>query len=147
MEAVIRALIAVVIALAGYMASKAIEYRGLYNIPKPRRDELKGRWEGIVTQHVPKDTPSEYKVIIHFSTFWKFVRGNAFYEINNQKTLLKLFGGFYDNHILRLNYRNKRLGVIHYGLVLLDFSNDTDQLKGSFLGYGLVSEQLVTGGN
>ncbi|TAN42586.1 MAG: hypothetical protein EPN22_12530 [Nitrospirae bacterium] len=146
MEAFLKTLITLVIAIAGYIASKAIEYRGLYNIPKPRRDALKGRWEGTAAQHAgPEGPPSEYRVVIQFSIFWKFVRGVAFYELDNQKTHLKLFGGFYDNHILRLNYRNERAAVIQYGLVLLDFSSDTNQLNGSFLGYGHVHEQIVTG--
>ena len=145
-SSVLKIIVVLALPCLGYIASKMVEFRGLRKIPKARQEALKGTWKGKVDQtDGVAGYPHNYEVTFEIKTFWKFIYGHAKYELNGTKTTLDFVGGFYNEHYLMMKYRNKHRKIIQYGLGMFKFGARANDLDGRFLGYGHLSEDLVSG--
>lgn len=138
-------ILSVLSACVTFLITKAVEFRGLQKIPRPQQEALRGTWEGEVHQREGIINNPDYKITFKFEPFWRFIKGKAIYELNDRKGYISFVGGFYDQHYLMINYRNKDRKVIQYGFAMFKFSSHANELIGKFLGYGHISEQLVSG--
>jgi len=113
-------------------------------IPLSRQRSLRGTWTGTVSY----DSPSEltrHSVRTEFSATKRIVRGRATYRSDGGDASLCFKGSFISDRFMQGEYTNEAEQVINFGTILFELSADARSLKGKFVGYGRVTEDIVTG--
>lgn len=124
--------------------------------PIARKDSLYGEWVGIMDQKTgKKQVCHKHGLIVRFqeksSPIVGMMRLN--FKVNCEDVICQtedsiqahIINTVYDGHILKVDYVNKNNNAIHFGTLYGKLSSDGRSIAGRFLGYGLVSEDFVTG--
>jgi len=123
-------------------------------VPLARRNSLFGKWSGHMEQKVGAEC-----VLASHSMNLEFIKGSTATsgsmkleylsanetELDEKPIQAEVINIIYDGRILKCDYVNKDDNVIHFGTIYGELSANGRQIKGEFIGYGLISEQLVAG--
>jgi hypothetical protein len=144
--------------LTAYLSNAQKERRKAKNLPEApqqRHAALHGSWIGTMDQKVGLDAfCNAHKLSIEFSENSNPVVGTMTLEFcvtENQEhdsdrvAIAKLFNLIFDGTILKFDYVNKDSATIHFGTIYGRLSGAGKEIKGEFLGYGLISERFVSG--
>ena len=66
--------------------------------------------------------------------------GTVDFDINGRHFKLDCKGGFYEDRILTLQYRNTESDVRQHGFIMVQLSANGRSLRGKFAGYGSEAE-------
>jgi hypothetical protein len=75
----------------------------------------------------------------------KMLRGTGWFISSTGRKEFLVNGEFYDENYVRLTYDSRREGVKQYGVALLRLSADCTRLTGQFVGYGVNTEEIISG--
>lgn len=134
--------------LTGAVVNRLSANRTHQSIPEGRRAALAGRWEGTSKQEVgPSGEPMVYNITADLKATRKVVTGTAYAhgtagEIKDELGI-ELSGGFVHEQFLELHWKNKAAHTIQFGYALLQLSADGCNLRGMFIGYGRLTENIV----
>jgi hypothetical protein len=124
--------------IAAHFVRNALDARNYANVPKHRLKAIKGTWIGTVRErNMTHRITSEYPA--HFDLFsrGRKIKGSGRTIHPNENIDLLLKGVFLDDKYIEVTYRNAKKAVRHYGVILLELSDDASELKGEvvFCGY------------
>jgi hypothetical protein len=147
---IIAGAVAIVAPVVTFIATRAYENRFLQPISSERARALIGTWAGDVLQdHGPDGAPLPGKANFKFSIVGKKIQGYRIYRASyGGEEFTSTFvssGGFLHDRFIRFNYNSEVSGVVQFGSIILEMSNDTKSLEGRFLGFGVVTNGLVFG--
>jgi hypothetical protein len=119
---------------------KISKYRHYVLVTESRRRQLEGRWSGKALQ---AETGSyEFDIILQAGR--KKISGSG--TLKGPRRMYILFeGGYRNDRFLELMYRNEKDEVIQFGTLIFELHPESSKLKGRFVGYGPLSEKLVSG--
>jgi len=134
------------------IASKYIELRKASKIlPSPiiaRQDALIGSWVGSYCQESGKpELLGEHFAEISFNKERHMIVGELLLKIAALNTTYKakLINVIFDGTYFKADYINIKSNVTHFGTIFGKLSSDGLAIAGPFVGYGIISEQFVTG--
>lgn len=110
------------------------------------RSNVEGRWTGHFDQPTPAPGfPGHVDLKAEFQLKRKRVVGTVDFDINGRHFKLDCKGGFYEDRILTLQYRNTESDVRQHGIIMVQLSANGRSLTGKFTGYGSETESIVSG--
>lgn len=110
------------------------------------RSNVEGRWTGHFDQPTPAPGfPGHVDLKAEFQLKRKRVVGAVDFDINGRHFKLDCKGGFYEDRILTLHYRNTESEVRQHGIIMVQLSANGRSLTGKFTGYGSETESIVSG--
>jgi len=119
-------------------------------ITKARGLALTGKWRGTLTQEASsKDGPMEGELEFDLRCGRRTVRGSGVlwrsFDGHERAISFGLKGGFLFERFLRMEYGNDKGHVVQFGSVVTELVSEGDRLRGRFVGYGSMSEDIVSG--
>ncbi len=158
----IGALSTIIAAIASpYFANKVQEQKKSKYMPVApiaRQNALFGTWVGTIEQKVGIErvlnnrSPGLLK--LHFTEISHPMIGEMKVEFKTTGDEIldedrfieaKIVNTIYDGRIFKCDYINKDNNAIHFGTLYGELFANGKEIKGEFLGYGLISEQFVSG--
>ncbi len=132
--------------LVGSILSTLFKLKDFVYIPHNRRKALTGKWDGKISQIEGPDGKSiKYPITMQCKVGWRTIKGCATYYRKGRTINLNIKGGFCDQSLFKIEYRNKNLDVIQHGYSIYSLSNDTSRITGKFIGVGIETQGLVYG--
>ncbi len=123
--------------------------------PLSRQSALYGIWVGEVDQKTGIISALNKHIIhLQFNEGSQPITGKMKFEfkITGDELLdedryinAEIINTIYDGRVFKCDYENKDNNAIHCGTLYGELSSNGKTIKGEFLGYGLVSEQFVSG--
>jgi hypothetical protein len=112
-----------------------------------KKTALIGHWNGYIDQKVGKpQVIGIHPMSMNLSNKSGIIEGTMTQDIKSAGLLQgKIINVLYDGRVLKMDYLNKDSTVVHFGTLCLKLSSDGKRLEGEFLGYGLISEMMVSG--
>jgi hypothetical protein len=120
------------------------------NFRKPKfynKQALVGKWAGNVEQKHNEMLISYYVELDFKISLWGSVIGivnipkNEYFDSFN----VSVKGGFFTDRILKLEYENEETPALQFGGMVLQLSGTGKSLEGCLVGYGSISEKIITG--
>lgn len=110
-----------------------------------RRKKISGRWNGKYQQVFEGN-----EVTIQINIELKVLSRGAINGIGNvsygrYSFQVNIKGGFYLDDFLKLEYENSDKGIIQFGSFVLKLSSNAKEIKGHFVGYGHITEAIISG--
>jgi hypothetical protein len=124
--------------------------------PITRQNALYGMWDGSMDQKIGIGKVCNiHKLKLIFDDGTNPMMGHLYinFKITNDEIIIppdnsieaKVINTLYDGRIMKIDYVNKDNNVVHFGTLYGELSADGKEINGEFLGYGLESEQFVSG--
>jgi hypothetical protein len=109
---------------------------------KERKEKIEGNWSGFFlgSNEFNKD-----KRVMDLTLKWNHteITGEAFLEVFGVSQKLNLKGVFRNDRFLILGYDN--LQVVQFGTMILELKSTNDKLMGKLVGFGYISESIISG--
>ena len=111
-----------------------------------RKKAIIGTWVGAITQTID-NIPTSLNLEIVFTANKKIVKGDAsiISPTTGKSIKLKFVGGFLFERFIKFEYKNPDESIIQFGNAILDLSADGKTLIGEFVGFGSITNQIVSG--
>jgi hypothetical protein len=142
----------VVAPVVTYMITRRIDNINKLRISRDRRAALNAEWRGRVYQdRGPDGEPLEFLVNATFKTTTKTITGSSVIRVPRpdneeiEEVKLTFEGGFLYDRWLRLNYVASDRRQVQFGSTVLLLDSQAKTLKGHFVGYGAITDAIVTG--
>lgn len=120
-----------------------------------RRTKLVGRWEGAFHEpdypggalsfEAEMDFESVKGPLLGRARLRTRLRGGHRGGPRSVDMSFDLIGAFRHSNFLKLEYQSRDAGVVQFGTMILTLNAEGSQLSGKFVGYGSVSEAIVSG--
>jgi hypothetical protein len=144
--ALIGGVASVLAAIVAVALSRWLGDRDLKVLGGSTRSNVEGRWTGHFDQPTPAPGfPVHVDLEAEFQLKRKRVVGTVDFDINGRHFKLDCKGGFYEDRILTLQYRNTERDVRQHGFIMVQLSANGRSLMGKFAGYGSEAESIVSG--
>ena len=133
-------------ALGAPVVAYYLESKDYLSVTKSGRRSIKGAWRGIT--HQRKDStgkPIEVDLSVEFYTRGKIIKGRSRVRGGGAELNVTFQGGFVSDTHLSLRYNAKDSSKVNFGYCLLTYNAEGKQLKGEMIGYGHLSERIVSG--
>lgn len=148
--------ITIMVGIFGPLISLYIRYKidqGKYPTSSNERLKklIKPNWKGYFEQIDPIDNSIKLRTDINLqlSNKGKKIIGEAnaisLHDNTQIPFVLTITNGIFDGNILKIEYRNKDLGVFQKGSVMVELNGHGDKLKGLFVGYSPTLKQIISG--
>jgi hypothetical protein len=121
-----------------------------YN-PFRRARAVNGKWKGVVKQYPGVLFPGgmEYPINADFTIENDNIGGHFMIDLpltdETRRIEFEVRGGFHHGTFVQFNYSARDIGAIQFGSVVTRLSADGRRMCGKFVGYGAVSEEIVSG--
>jgi len=121
-----------------------------YN-PIRRASAIMGDWYGTITQDpgsvYPEGVtyPIEAKLVIKRRSIEGVFEIGIPYKDETVRIEFSVSGGLQYERFVQLNYSSRDRGTIQFGSVIMQLSSYGLEMEGRFVGYGALSEEIVTG--
>ncbi|MGJ8633236.1 MAG: hypothetical protein ACSHX7_04890 [Luteolibacter sp.] len=111
-----------------------------------KRRALQGSWRGTTKQSSgPKGKPIEVDLVIDFKTRWRRVKGISRVKGGGDELDVTFVGGYKELDHVFFEYQSKSKDKVNFGSVILKLNGCGNELHGKIIGYGNMSETLVSG--
>jgi hypothetical protein len=123
--------------------------------PRSAKNRMSGLitpyWRGAFTQKHPDG--SILVLTVDFSMKLqrqgrKIIGKATAIQVNNGQAVPVSFlisNGFFDGHILKIDYANENLSIFQKGSITLELNAEATQLTGGFVGYSPARRQIIPG--
>jgi hypothetical protein len=114
-----------------------------------RQSALEGEWRGVANQPHSPFGPARMEVKLTLKFVGRVLRGTFHIVVQPPARQVQL--DFYAacdmffERFIQLNYRSKDTAMLQFGAIVLEMDDTGNTLKGSYVGYGAISQQLVSG--
>lgn len=116
------------------------------HITQPSKNFITGTWIGEISQEETiEDYPDKYYAEVQLNVWFRRIYGVIKYTLPNETFSLDVSGGFHSDNLITLNYKHQKQSTAHIGTAILKPNFDNSLLEGRFLGFGSISDNLVTG--
>ena len=125
-----------------FIFEKQLKYE---NIIKAKREAVKGKWKGKYSQVLFEEqitVPIELSLKVSRNGKLK---GELYFSYNSIEYFIDVWGGFYLQKFIKLEYRNVKQEVDQFGSFVLELNACSDKLEGCFVGYGNKREEVISG--
>lgn len=153
-SALIAASGALVSAVATVFVRHRLENRRLQPVAS-RRAAIAGRWTGEIADPKYPDGGIVSTAVVTFNPGSRRVTGSArvisslaaHHRGGPRESTIQseLTGGFRHGDFLMLEYRSKDASVLQFGAMILLLNGEGNRLDGMWIGYGRISEAIVSG--
>ena len=120
-----------------------------------RQPKLVGRWSGTFEQPDYPGGPLSVAARVEFDRGSGALKGNARVKATLLAThrsgprdviiTFDLSGGFQHSDLIKLEYRSADPGIVQFGSMMLELNPEGTRLDGRFVGYGSISESIISG--
>lgn len=140
-----------------------IDERDTHQLSNARQRQVEGRWSGAFLQRPADEEPAasnaasdpasetrterlgEHDAEFDLQYENRTVRGTGWFVSSTGRKDFLVTGHFHDENHVQLSYSSRRDGVKQYGVALLRLSADCTTLTGQFIGYGVNTEEIISG--
>jgi hypothetical protein len=120
--------------------------RSIPEIAKDRMTSLQGRWEGTLLQESnTAEGVLNLSIVIKGHNIEGELQQELKWDGRVEKDIFKVKGEFIHYRFVNLSYINDDKSIIHFGNVLLEYSDNGRSLIGRYLGYGAKSANIIFG--
>ena len=112
-----------------------------------RRSQLQGEWSGYFQQKLNGQI-KRFDVNLVLRNQWRNrIKGKVKYKNSQQKSvcLIMYDGVFYNDSILKIEYRNELPRIFQRGSVLARLNAKGDEIQGKFVGFSPDQEGIIEG--
>lgn len=124
-----------------------VKQRRLSKHSQERQNAAHGSWGGQMIQRRWRDrTDIEFEIVAQISSRQSVVQATFICRVDDDDVMyLSATGNLRSDQYLVLQYQNSEPAVLQFGYGILRLSSDTRELSGEFVGYGVNSEDVVSG--
>ena len=128
------------------LIKKQLDQQDLPRVSAERRSAIAGTWTGTVHQDSEENRPeASFRITMQLTIKGKLIIGRGDFDNENRHISVTCRGGFLEASYIKIDYRDKNPEVVRYGTAVGNLSAEANRLTGKFLGYGTITEGLVTG--
>lgn len=143
--AIIAGTAAIVSPITALLVTHLVETSDWTLLDKDRRAVL-GSWEGSIIQEIDGKT-MKIKTRMHLTSKGRKVNGDCllFPSESDEVIALDFIGGFRYKDFIKFDYKNKDKQIMQFGSAILSLNPKGKLLIGSFVGFGSMTERIITG--
>ena len=110
-----------------------------------RRRIISGTWKGTFEQTLNEKLVKLEIIMELKATSRGAITGKAKSSYKNDSFQVAIKGGFYSDDFLKMEYENVDRSVVQFGSFVFRLASNPKIMKGYFVGYGHISEMIISG--
>ena len=139
-------LITAVAAITAPIVTWIVQNLSFSPISDRKKRVLKGSWRGVTKQASVRDgTLIEVDLVIDFKTRWRRISGKSRVKGGGDELDIAFTGGYKELDHVFLEYSSKTKYKVNFGCAILKLNGNGDTLHGKVIGYGNMSDALISG--